>query len=228
MTRGLPITPCSVKGGWLVRDLLVRRAMSLPTHYGVELPAWVLTEVGATSPTTDVARMALAHRLARRNVQEGTGGPFAALVVDASSGALVAAGVNLVLASGLSSSHAEVVALGLAQTRLGRWDLGAGGARHDLIVNWRPCVQCYGATMWAGITRLVIAGDGPELEALTGFDEGPMVGDWVAQFEARGIEVVCGLLRDEAIDVFREYQRLVATGAVTVYNARGGGARDTV
>ena len=200
--------------------------MDLTTHYGVDLPAWVLEEVGEAAPSTDVERMALAHRLARRNVREGTGGPFAALVVDATTGALVSVGVNLVLASGLSSSHAEVVALGLAQARLGRWDLGANGGRHDLIVNWRPCVQCYGATMWAGITRLVIAGDGPELEALTGFDEGPMVADWIAQFEARGIAVETGLLRDEALDVFREYQRLVAAGEATVYNARGAGPID--
>jgi tRNA(Arg) A34 adenosine deaminase TadA len=200
--------------------------MNLATRYGVDLPAWVLEEVGGTAPDTDVERMALVHRLARRNVREGTGGPFAALVVDASTGAMVSAGVNLVLASGLSTSHAEVVALGLAQTRLGQWDLGAGGARHDLFVNWRPCVQCYGATMWAGITRLVIAGDGPELEALTGFDEGPMVADWIAQFEARGIAVVTGVLRDEAIAVFREYQSLVAAGGVTVYNARGSGPID--
>ncbi len=198
--------------------------MTLPTRYGVELPGWVLEEVAAAPrPATDVERMALVHRLARRNVREGTGGPFAALVVDASSGTLVSVGVNLVLASGLSASHAEVVALGLAQARLARWDLGAEGARHTLMVNWRPCVQCYGAILWAGITRLVIAGDGPELEALTGFDEGPMVPDWVAQFEARGIVVERGLLRAEALDVFREYQELVAAGAVTVYNARGTG-----
>lgn len=200
--------------------------MDLATRYGVALPAWVLEEVGESTPATDRDRMALAHRLARRNVREGTGGPFAALVVDASSGALVSVGVNLVLASGLSSSHAEVVALGLAQVKLRRWDLGASGARHDLVVNWRPCVQCYGAIMWAGITRLVIAGDGPELEALTGFDEGPMVPDWIAQFEARGIAVTTGLLRDEAIEVFREYQALVAAGRVIVYNGRGSGAID--
>lgn len=195
----------------------------LPTHYGVTLPAWVLDEVGATRAGTDAERMALCCRLARRNVREGTGGPFAAIVVDEASGRLVAAGVNLVLSSGLSSSHAEVVALGLAQTALGRWDLGASGARHTLYVNWRPCVQCYGAVLWSGVTRLVIAGDGPELEALTGFDEGPMPGDWSAEFATRGIRVESGVLRDEALAVFREYGALVEAGAVTVYNARGAG-----
>jgi len=78
--------------------------------------------------------------------------------------------------------------------------------------------MCYGATMWSGVRRLLIAGDGPELEKLTGFDEGPMVADWAAQFRARGIEVVLSPLREEAIEVFRAYG---ARDDAVVYNARG-------
>lgn len=195
--------------------------MTLPTHYSVTLPDWVADEVAGASLATDEDKMALVNRLARRNFQEKTGGPFAALVVEGDR--LISAGVNLVLASGLSSSHAEVVALGLAQTAVGGWDLGADGAKRELIVNWRPCVQCYGATMWSGVTRLVVAGDGPELEQLTKFDEGPMVADWAAQFEARGIEVVQDVLREEALDVYRAYGSSVESGDVTVYNARDAG-----
>jgi len=195
--------------------------VTLPTQYSVSLPEWVADEVADADLSTDEAKMALVNRLARRNFQEKTGGPFAALVV--SDGRLVSAGVNLVLASGLSSSHAEVVALALAQTAVGNWDLGADGAKRELIVNWRPCVQCYGATMWSGVTRLVVAGDGPELEQLTKFDEGPMVADWAAQFEARGISVTQDVLREEALDVYRSYGEYVAAGDVTVYNGRGAG-----
>ncbi len=196
--------------------------MTLATHYSVTLPSWVLDEVADADLSTDESKMALVNRLARRNFLEKTGGPFAALVVE--NGRLISAGVNLVLASGLSGSHAEVVAIGMAQTAVGTWDLGAGGAKRELIVNWRPCVQCYGATMWSGVTRLVVAGDGPELEQLTKFDEGPMVADWAEQFEARGIEVVQNVLRDEALAVYREYGEHVAAGDVTVYNARDSGA----
>jgi len=195
--------------------------MSIPTQYSVTLPEWVADEVAGADLSTDEAKMALVNRLARRNFQEKTGGPFAALVVE--DGKLISAGVNLVLASGLSSSHAEVVALALAQTAVGSWDLGANGAKRELIVNWRPCVQCYGATMWSGVTRLVVAGDGPELEQLTKFDEGPMVDDWAAQFEARGISVTQNVLREEALDVYRAYGTFVESGDVTVYNARDSG-----
>jgi hypothetical protein len=75
------------------------------------------------------------------------------------------------------------------------------------------------------VRRLVIAGDGPEVEELTGFDEGPMRDDWAEQLDRRGIEVTSGVLRAEAVEVFRAYGD--RTDAV-VYNAQGSGAiRDT-
>jgi tRNA(Arg) A34 adenosine deaminase TadA len=170
--------------------------------------------------------MRLVHRLADRNWREGNGGPFAALVAERDTGRIVSVGVNVVLASGVSSAHAEVMALGLAQRAVGNWDLGATGLPpHELVVNWRPCVQCYGATLWSGVRTLVVAGEGPELEEITTFDEGPLGADWAGQFEARGIEVVGDVLRDEALTVFRNYRKAVdETDGIVVYNARGGTA----
>ena len=187
------------------------------------LPGWV-DEVLAPLPetATEDGWMAVVNTLAARNPREGSGGPFAALVVETATGALVSAGVNLVLASGLSSLHAEVTALSLAQRRRGSWDLGAAGLpAHSLVVNWRPCAMCYGAVVWSGVTRLVVAGSGPELEELTGFDEGPVREDWAEQLQRRGIEVVTDVLREEALDVYRGYRDFVADSGATVYNARG-------
>jgi tRNA(Arg) A34 adenosine deaminase TadA len=76
--------------------------------------------------------------------------------------------------------------------------------------------MCYGAVLWSGIERLVIAGEGDEVEQLTGFDEGPLVADWKEQFARRGIEVVVGLQREQALAVFEDFGR---SGAV-VYNGR--------
>jgi tRNA(Arg) A34 adenosine deaminase TadA len=194
---------------------------ALATAFGARLPRWVTAELGGVPEIlpTDDDRIRLTNRLADRNHRENTGGPFAALVVESATGRLVSAGVNVVLASKLSSTHAEVTALSLAQIRLDAWDLGGPDLPDlELVVNWRPCVMCYGATMWSGVRRLLIAGDGPELEKLTGFDEGPMVADWAAQFAARGIEVVLSPLREEAIEVFRAYGE---RDDAVVYNARG-------
>ncbi|CDJ99258.1 CMP/dCMP deaminase zinc-binding protein [Microbacterium sp. C448] len=195
------------------------------TGYSVNLPDWIGEELhGVPDIIPDRAeRMALVHRLADRNWREGNGGPFAALVAESDTGRIVSVGVNVVLGSGISSAHAEVTALGTAQARVGSWDLGAEGlSPHELVVNWRPCVQCYGATMWSGVRTLIVAGSGPELEEISTFDEGPMVADWAEQFEARGIEVVQDVLRDEALAVFRAYRAAVDSGRVVVYNARSG------
>ena len=191
------------------------------TSFSAALPDWLVAELdGITARPLGSAeeRMALVNELADRNWRAGNGGPFAAIVVDAASGALVSVGVNVVLATGLSSVHAEVMALSLAQRALGRWDLGAEGAELELVVNWRPCVMCYGATMWSGVRALTIAGEGAEVEELTGFDEGPMPQDWAGEFERRGIRVSVGIGHDEAIEVFHAFG---ASDAV-VYNARGG------
>jgi len=192
--------------------------MTIATSFTMTLPAWLADDADSLPvvlPTLE-ERMALVNRLADRNWREGNGGPFAAIVVDDATGELVSAGVNVVLSTGKSSGHAEVMALGLAQQRLGRWDLGAEGANLSLVVNWRPCVQCYGATMWSGVRSLVVAGSGPELEELTGFDEGPMVADWAEQFEARGIRVTQDVGREEALEVYRAY----GASDALVYNAR--------
>lgn len=195
------------------------------TEYSIALPAWIedaLADVPAV--IEDVSeRMRVVHALAERNWREGNGGPFAALVAESGSGRIISVGVNVVLASGVSSAHAEVTALALAQRVVGDWDLGGEGRpAHELVVNWRPCVQCYGAVLWSGVRRLVVAGSGRELEQLTGFDEGPMREDWAAQFQARGITVLDGVLRNEALETFAAYRDAVAAGRVTVYNARRG------
>jgi tRNA(Arg) A34 adenosine deaminase TadA len=192
----------------------------IATQFGARLPDWVLEEIGPDLPrlASEEDRMRLVNRLADRNHREGAGGPFAALVADSQTGEILSVGVNLVLAGNLSSLHAEVVAISLAQVRLGTWDLAAHEkAPFELVVNWRPCAMCYGATMWSGIERLVIAGDGDEIERFTGFDEGPMRDDWREQFERRGITVVGDVLRDEAVAVFRAYGE---RPDVVVYNGR--------
>jgi len=69
-----------------------------------------------------------------------------------------------------------------------------------------------------GVRSLVVAGDGPDLEAITGFDEGPAHPDWRRELERRGIAVTKDILREEALAAFREF----AASRSVVYNARQG------
>lgn len=197
---------------------------ALATSFSARLPDWLIAlapELTTTLASTE-DRVRLVNDLAARNWREGNGGPFAAAVVDHATGEVISIGVNVVLSSGLSSTHAEVVALSLAQERLGVWDLGADRDL-ELVVNWRTCAMCYGALIWSGVRHLVLAGSGPECEKLTGFDEGPLTADWVQELERRGISVTQGVLREQAVAVFREFG---ASDAI-VYNARGASAPES-
>ena len=193
---------------------------SLATTFTAGLPDWVLPFVTAYhGPTrTSEERMALVHALADRNFVAGNGGPFAAVVADPETGEIVSVGVNVVLSSGLSSAHAEVTAISLAQVAMRSWDLAAVRPGLELVVNWRPCAMCLGAVLWSGVQRLVVAGDGPDLERLTGFDEGPVVADWADQLHLRGIEVEHDVLREGAIATYTAYGQSQSL----VYNARRG------
>ena len=189
--------------------------------FTLDLPAWAVTELNAlpTHMATLDERMAAVLKFARLNFQQQTGGPFAAGVFERASGRLVVIGVNRVLASNCSSAHAEVMTISLAQQLLGVYDLGGPGLpAHQLVVNWRPCAMCYGAVLWSGVRSLVIAGDGPELEAITGFDEGPVHPDWRGELAKRGIELVEDVLREPALAVYRDF----AASQQIVYNARQG------
>lgn len=187
----------------------------------LSLPDWIKTEIAqlpAVMPTLE-ERMAAVIRCSRLNFERNTGGPFAAGVFERDTGRLVAMGVNRVVPSNCSSAHAEVTALTMAQALLGTYDLGGPGLpAHQLVVNWRPCIMCYGAVIWSGVRALAIAGSGPELETITGFDEGPMPVNWAQELEQRGIDVIDGVLTDAAIEVFQAFS---ASGAL-VYNGRQG------
>jgi tRNA(Arg) A34 adenosine deaminase TadA len=156
---------------------------------------------------TDESRMGLAIELARQNVLHGTGGPFGAAVFESGSGALVAAGVNSVTRLQNSMLHAEVLAIMLAEARVGSYTLlGPGLPHHELVTTCDPCAMCLGAVLWSGVRRLVTGADRADASALD-FDEGPVFPESYAYLEARGVAVVRGVLRREAAAVMELYRR---------------------
>jgi tRNA(Arg) A34 adenosine deaminase TadA len=192
-------------------------------QFTLAMPDWAVEEhkrLPSHMPTVE-ERMAAVIRFSRLNFENGTGGPFAAGVFERDSGKLVVIGVNRVVASNCSSAHAEVMTLSLAQKMLATYDLGGPGMPvYQFVVNWRPCAMCFGATLWSGIRSLVIAGSGPELEQITGFDEGPVHPDWEHELAKRGIELINNVLTTEAVAVYQAF----ADSRALVYNPRQGQA----
>jgi tRNA(Arg) A34 adenosine deaminase TadA len=178
--------------------------MMLPLQLHLTLPVWVHELPLEAAYPGDEAKVALAIELARRNVEARTGGPFGAAVFNADD-RVVAIGVNRVLEQSCSAAHAEIMAYMLAQQRLQRSRLNEDGRPVTLATSAQPCCQCYGATFWAGIDRLLIGARSEDVMALTEFDEGPLPADWSGELARRGIEVVRDLQREEARDVLRAY-----------------------
>lgn len=185
----------------------------------IALPKWVeghLTEPQYVCPTL-AERMQFVIGLAQCNVEQGTGGPFGAAVFELDTGRLVAPGVNVVVPASCSLGHAEMVAIGIAQQALGRYDLGQEGTpAHELVTSTEPCAMCLGAIPWSGVRRVVCGARDADAREI-GFDEGPKPRDWVAALEERGIAVVRDVLREEARSVLSLYRE----SGGTLYNASG-------
>jgi tRNA(Arg) A34 adenosine deaminase TadA len=173
------------------------------------LPAWVHDLETTRSYGSDDDKVALAIELSRRNIEERSGGPFGAAVFGP-DGRLIAVGVNRVLPHFCSVAHAEMMAYMLAQQRTQRARLNRNETDEPvgpitLATSSQPCCQCYGATVWAGVDRLLIGARSEDVEELTEFDEGPLPADWVGELERRGITVMRDVQREAARAVLRTY-----------------------
>ena len=174
------------------------------------LPAWVHEAVDTSRAyPSDAEKVALAVELSKRNIEANSGGPFGAAVFGADD-RIIAIGVNRVVPHACSVAHAEMMAYMLAQGRTQRLRLNRDAEDNPvgpitLATSSQPCCQCYGATVWAGIDRLLIGARSEDVEELTEFDEGPLPADWVGALNARGIEVVRDIERDAARAVLRMY-----------------------
>lgn len=177
------------------------------------LPAWVHERVDTSrSYAGDEAKVQLAIDLSRLNVEAQSGGPFGAAVFGADD-RIIAVGVNRVRPQACSLAHAETMAYMLAQQRTQRPRLNRTEANEPcgpitLATSAQPCCQCYGATMWAGVDRLLIGARSEDVEALTEFDEGPLPADWIGELEKRGIAVARDLHREQARAVLARYGEL--------------------
>jgi tRNA(Arg) A34 adenosine deaminase TadA len=179
----------------------------------IETPDWLdaLARPDLGPAAGDQERMAWVLDVLDRQVDEQTGGPFAAAVFSGRTGEVLGVGVNRVEPTSTCVAHAEVLALSLATQAVGSFTLDGLGA--VLVSTTEPCAMCLGALVWAGVHRVVCAAAEPDARAV-GFDEGDKPDDWVEALHRRGIEVVLGVERARAASAMRRYVDLGGT----VYN----------
>jgi len=212
------------------------------------LPSWALASLSTyTSKTynTDEEMMSLAIELSNRNILEGTGGPFGCAIFerfsdhDNSGGdttltnkgshcKLVSIGMNRVVPLNNSTLHGEMVAIQLAQQKIGSFTLMAdkeegictkvdydkGDTKEEklkkkkrqfeLFTSCEPCAMCLGATLWSGVSRIVCGATKDDAQSI-GFDEGPVYTSSYTHLEGCGVAVTKNVLREKAADVLRRY-----------------------
>ena len=174
----------------------------------LSLPDWIPGFLnGYTFPLkSPEQRMRLVLALTLRNIEEETGGPFGAAVFEKQSGKLVSVGVNVVVRESCSAAHAEMMALMLAQQKLGNHDLGHPDLPiHQLVTSGKMCAMCLGNVVWSGIGEVLASAQPEDVESIAGFDEGPSPHDYDAQLKIRGIRIIPEFLREEGCAVLHRY-----------------------
>ena len=106
----------------------------------------------------------LMHDRLVASLEQGWGGPFAAVVVR--GGAPLGVGTNTVLRDRDASRHAEVNALAAAGAAAGAVPMDGV----ELVTSHFPCLMCYNALKWAGVRRFYYIFDYDETRRLFGFD----------------------------------------------------------
>jgi tRNA(Arg) A34 adenosine deaminase TadA len=173
----------------------------------IEYPGWVDSVADWSRPyESSEDKMRLAIDVSRMNVDRGDGGPFGAAIFESESGRLVAVGMNSVVRHNNCTLHGEMVAFMMAQRRVGSFTLNTPALpAHELYTSCEPCAMCLGATLWSGVRRLV-SGAAREDASRLNFEEGPVFPESYRYLEARGIEVVRDVLRDDARAVLDAYR----------------------
>ena len=143
--------------------------------------------------------MRLAIDKAREGISAGQT-PFGACVVRGDE--LVSVEHNVVLATTDITAHAEVAAIRAACRAVGGVDL-AGCVIYSTC---EPCPMCFSACHWANLDRIVYAAAIADATA-AGFRELSISNAEMKQHGGSKVELVEGFLRDEAVELFREWSR---------------------
>jgi guanine deaminase len=137
--------------------------------------------------------------LSIENVQNGNGGPFAALVVK--EGDILATGTNMVTTACDPTAHAEVVAIREACRKLAQFQL----AGCEIYTTCEPCPMCLGAIYWARPAKVYFGNTAADAAAI-GFDDSFIYQQLGVSLPQRAIPMV-QLMRQEALSAFREWEK---------------------
>jgi len=136
----------------------------------------------------------------RAGVIDKSGGAFGAVVVDA-SGTVIADGWNQVIARNDPTWHGEMHAIREACARTRSPKL------HGCILytSAAPCPMCFATAYWASVDGIISASTVNDAKEHGNFDDSFIYAQFSVPRHERPIAEVVEFLRDDAIEVWREY-----------------------
>jgi tRNA(Arg) A34 adenosine deaminase TadA len=139
-----------------------------------------------------------AIRYSKQNVNDGSGGPFGAVI--AKDGVIIAGASNKVTSSNDPTAHAEVEAIRAACKILNTFSL----AGCEIYTSCEPCPMCLSAIHWARIEKIYYANTRKDAAEIH-FDDEIIYNEVAKSVDDRIIPMV-QLLNDEAKIVFIEWK----------------------
>lgn len=145
--------------------------------------------------------MKLAVEEAEKGIASNEGGPFGCVIVK--NGEVVGKGHNQVVKNNDPTCHGEMMAIRDACRKTGNFDLSGC----ELYTTGEPCPMCFGAILWANISRVFYGCNIKDTEKI-GFRDRRFYEDSekikAELFEENG--------REECLELYRKYsQRLEKT-----------------
>jgi len=150
--------------------------------------------------------MARALTLAVKNVAQGCGGPFGAIIVRQEK--IIAQGTNRVTLTNDCTAHAEIVAIRKACKKLHTFVLDDC----ELYTSCEPCPMCLGAIYWARIRKVYYLNTKEEAAAI-GFDDAYIYEDLQKPISERNLS----LERVMVHDALRAFETWSASSAKIPY-----------
>lgn len=141
--------------------------------------------------------MKLAVEEAEKGIASNEGGPFGCVIVK--NGEVVGKGHNQVVKNNDSTCHGEMMAIRDACRKTGNFDLSGC----ELYTTGEPCPMCFGAILWANISKVFYGCNIKDTEKI-GFRDRRFYEDSekikAELFEENG--------REECLELYRKYSQM--------------------
>ncbi len=141
--------------------------------------------------------MRMAIQLSEQNVEQGSGGPFGAVIVK--EGMVIARSANKVIAQKDPTAHAEISAIRLACKELDTYNLEGC----VIYTSCEPCPMCLGAIYWTRLDKIYYANTKADAAAIA-FDD-QLIYEEINRLPAERKLPAVQLLREEAQIAFKKW-----------------------